>query len=305
MQRSHRYRILICLMALVLPGTGCSLRTLAVNELGDAIAAGGSTFAADDDPELVGDALPFSLKLMESLLAESPEHTALLTSAARGFTQYAYGWVEPAGDDPDAETRRQRSRKLYLRARDYGLRALGTSVDNFQARLVADPVAAAALVRKRDVTALYWTAAAWGLAISASKDDPDLLADLPIVDALITRAAKLDPDFDSGAIDTFLITWEASRSGVSREADARAHRHFDRAVELSGGQLASAFVSAAEALAIPAQDRSRFRELLETALAIDPGARPEWRLQNILAQRRAAWLLAHADDYFYSEGDGS
>lgn len=274
-----------------------------MNKLGDALASGGSTFSSDDDPELVGDALPFSLKLMESLLAESPEHTALLVAAARGFTQYAYGWIEPSGDDPYMVARRERSKRLYLRARDYGLRALATSIDNFPARLAADPTAAAALARKRDVAALYWTAAAWGLAISGSKDDPELLADLPFVDALIARAAELDPGFDNGAIDTFLVTYEASRSGVSKESAAWAAEHFELAVERSDGLLASPFVAAAEALAAPAQDRARFIELLGKALAIDPGARPEWRLQNILARRRAEWLLAHADDYFFGEGE--
>jgi hypothetical protein len=40
---------------------------MAVNKLGNALASGGSTFESDDDPDLVGQALPFSLKLMESL----------------------------------------------------------------------------------------------------------------------------------------------------------------------------------------------------------------------------------------------
>jgi hypothetical protein len=42
----------------------------------------------------VGQALPFSLKLVEGLLAESPEHRGLLLTAASGFTQYAYIYVQ-------------------------------------------------------------------------------------------------------------------------------------------------------------------------------------------------------------------
>lgn len=279
--------------------TGCSLRNMAVNSFGDAIASGGSTFSSDDDPELVGEALPFSLKLIESLLAESPEHTALLVAAARGFTQYTYGWVEPVGDDDaDPSRSRDRSKRLYLRARDYGVRALSTSIHDFRLRLAADPRAAVASARKRDVPALYWTAAAWGLAISGSKDDPELLADLPIVDALISRAAELDPEFESGAIDRFLINYEAARSGLSKDAETRAREHFRRAVELSGGLSAEPFVTAAEALAVPAQDHKEFESLLKRALSIDVNAKPEWRLANILSQRRAQWLLEHIDDFF-------
>ncbi|MBK5259250.1 MAG: hypothetical protein JJE51_06635 [Thermoanaerobaculia bacterium] len=286
------------LLALVLLLPNCSLRTLAVNQIGNAIAGGGSTFSSDDDPELVGDALPFSLKLIEGLLAESPRQTALLVAASRGFTQYAYGWVEPA-NDPSATDRRLRAKRLYLRARDYGLRSLTVSIDRFPARLAADPHAAVALARKRDVPALYWTAASWGLAISLSKDDPDLLADLPAVDAMIARAAELDPEFENGAIDTFLITYEASRSGMSRDAGSRAREHFRRAVERSHGNSAAPYVAAAEALAIPAQDRAEFDSLLENALAVDLNAEPLWRLQNILSRRRAEWLRTHADDYFF------
>ncbi len=302
-QFMSRVTLIVLLAAL---STGCSLRKIAVNRFGDMIAGGGSTFSADNDPELVGEALPFSLKLIESVLTESPNHTALLVAAARGFTQYANGWVEPTGDDAENVTRsRARSKRLYLRARDYGLRALATSIHGFQPRLVADPRAAVALARKRDVPALYWTAAAWGLAISGSKDDLELLAELPIVDALISRAAELDPDFEGGAIDTFLITYEAAQSGLSKDAEARAREHFRRAVERSEGLSAAPFVSAAEALAVPAQNRTEFESLLNRALSIDVNTKPEWRLANIITQRRARWLLEHADDLFLTTSSES
>jgi predicted anti-sigma-YlaC factor YlaD len=171
-------------------------------------------------------------------------------------------------------------------------------------RLASDPHAAVARADKQDVAALYWTAAAWGLAISSGRDDLDLIADLPVVDALISRAAELDPGFEHGAIDTFLITFEASRMAVSKDAAERCRRHFQNAVERSDAQLAAPFVAAAEALATAEQDQEAFRRLLAQALAIDPAVRPEWRLHNILAQRRAVWLLAHQDDFFVEAGSG-
>ena len=69
---------LTVLTALCLVGSGCSMKRFAVNRLGDALAGGGTTFASDDDPELIKSAVPFSLKLMESLLNESPNHRGLL-----------------------------------------------------------------------------------------------------------------------------------------------------------------------------------------------------------------------------------
>lgn len=287
-------RLLVCCLAPLLL-TACSLRNLAIDKIGNSIAAGGTTFRADDDPDLVGDALPFSLKFMESLLAERPDHRPLLLAAASGFTQYAYGWVDGkapevmAVDVAAGEALQQRARRLYLRARNYGLRGLGTSLEELR----RDP-ARLRRTRREDVPFLYWTASAWALAIARSKDDPETVADLPIVEALIRRAAELDPDWDSGAIESFLISWDAQDA-------ARARAHFARAVQLSRGQLASPYVALAEEVCVPAQNRAEFKTLLGQALRIDADARPEWRLQNILAQRRAASLLARIDDFFLEE----
>jgi hypothetical protein len=78
------------LALLVLAAGGCSVRQYTINQLGDALArSSGGTFASDDDPELVKAAAPFSLKLMESLLAENPRNAELLQAAASGFTAYA------------------------------------------------------------------------------------------------------------------------------------------------------------------------------------------------------------------------
>ncbi|MGZ5442569.1 MAG: TRAP transporter TatT component family protein [Thermoanaerobaculia bacterium] len=277
--------------------SACSLRNLAVDKIGNVIAAGGITFASDEDPDLVGDALPFSLKFIESLLAERPQHRPLLLAAASGFTQYSYGWVDGKADElaltdvAGAEALQRRARRLYLRARDYGLRGLGTTAEELRTNR-----ALLRLLKREDVPLLYWTASSWALAIARSKDDPETVADLPIVEALIGRAAELDPDWDQGAIDAFLITWEASHD---RAAEARSH--FDRAVRLSDGKLASPYVALAEGVCVATQNRAEFRDLLETALRVDPDARPEWRLQNVIARRRAEWLLAHADDYFLEE----
>jgi predicted anti-sigma-YlaC factor YlaD len=78
----------------------------------------------------------------------------------------------------------------------------------------------------------------------------------------------------------------------------RARKHFERAMQLSGGLRASPMVSLAETVAVREQDRKEFRSLLERALAVDPDARPEWRLANLVMQRRARWLLSREDLLF-------
>ena len=55
----------IVLAALLLALSGCSVRQLALDNIGDALAQGGGAFSSDDDPELIRAAAPFSLKLIE------------------------------------------------------------------------------------------------------------------------------------------------------------------------------------------------------------------------------------------------
>jgi predicted anti-sigma-YlaC factor YlaD len=288
-------------LALVLT-SGCSIKKLAINKLGDALAGSGTTFASDDDPELIKAAVPFSLKLIESLLAESPRHRGLLLAACSGFTQYSFAFVNQEADetaDRDlaaADILRARAKRLYLRARGYGLRGLEVRHPDFEGKLRQNPKAAVQSARAGDVPLLFWTAAAWGATISISKDDPALVSDQLIVEALIDRALELDEGFDHGAIHGFLISYETARQGAPGDAAERARKHFDRAMELSGGKHASPLVSLAESVAVEKQDRKSFQSLLNQALAINPDAAPEARLENLIAQRRARWLLGRVDE---------
>ena len=290
---------------------GCSIKRIAVNKIGDSLASSGTTFASDDDPELIADAVPFSLKLMESLLEVNPRHRGLLFATASGFTQYAYAFVQQEADrleDQDlakATAARARARRLYLRARDYGLRGLETRYRDFGQRLRADPRAAVRQAIVRDVPMLYWTAAAWGAAVSLSKDDPEMVADQPLFEALIDRALELDEQFEDGSIHAFLISYEPARQGAEGDPYHRARAHFDRAVSLTSGQLAGPFVALAEAVSVNRQDRAEFESMLQRALAIDADAKPEWRLANLIMQRRARWLLTRVDDLFLAPGDGA
>ncbi|MBI2948887.1 MAG: hypothetical protein HYY23_14700 [Verrucomicrobia bacterium] len=295
----------IALLGLLLVAApGCSIRKFAINKLGDALSKTGTTFASDDDPDLIKDAVPFSLKLIESLLAETPNHAGLLLAAASGFTQYAYAFVQQDADETEARdlaeatALRGRARRLYLRARNYGLRALDTAHPAFTSALRANPKQAIKLARKADVPALYWTAASWAAAIALSKDNPELVADLPLVEALIDRALELDESFGEGSIHSFLIAYEMSRQGRVGDPAARSRQHFERAWALSRGQQAAPLVALAEAVTVQKQDVKEFESLLNRALAINADAHPDSRLINLVMQRRARWLLSRKEDLF-------
>ena len=284
--------------------TGCSVKRFAVNRVGDALAGSGTTFASDDDPDLIQAAVPFSLKLIESVLAEKPDNAGLLIASARGFTLYAYAFVQQDAektaehDLARAEELRARSRKLYSRAKAYALRALSLRHPAIEDALRADPARALADTTPDDAPSLYWTAASWGALIAISKDRPEIIADQPIVEALIDRVLALDESFDSGAVHTLLISYEPSRLGARSGWEARSRAHFERAVAESDHALAAPFVALAESVSLQKQDRREFDALLESALAIDVDAHPAWRLQNLVSQDRARWLLSRQDELF-------
>lgn len=304
MHLTSRNRAGLVMLAVAVLASGCSVQRFAANKIGDTLAAAGTTYSADDDPELVGAALPFSLKLMESILASTPEHRALLAATAAGFTQYAYAFVQQeadalALDDTErAWVAWNRARRMYLRARDYGLRGLDVASPGFSTTLRSTPAAAVAGVGVAEVDLLYWTAASWAAAIALGKDDPSLVADLSLVSALIDRALAVDADWDRGAIHSFLVTYEMARPDATGGIDERiasARTHFDRAIALSEGKAAGPYVSWAEAVCLPKEDRVCFDEVLQAAIKINPDDYPATRLANIIFQRRAAWLLANAD----------
>lgn len=284
--------------------SGCSARKFAINKLGDSLANSGTTFASDNDPEFVGQAIPFSLKLIEGLLAETPRHRRLLFAAVSGFTQYTYVYVQEPAEEAEPEDLNksrvlaERARNLYLRARDYGLRGLETKHPGFAAALRANPKDAVRMMKNRDVPLLYWTAVAWAAAIALSKDHPQLVAEQPQVEAVMDRAYELDPGYDHGVIEQFLISYEAARQGAKGDFAGRSKAHFDRAVSLSNGQLASPFVAYAETVSVQKQNREEFESLLKQALAVDPDKRLEWRLSNLIMQRRARWLLSREGELF-------
>lgn len=284
--------------------TGCSVKKMAINSMSDALSQSGTTFASDDDPEFIKQATPFSLKLIESMLAENPKHRGLLLAACKGFTQYSYAFIQEDADELETTdlqaslALKNRAKRMYLRARGYGLRGLELDYPGIEKNLRANPRAAVQPMTSKDVPFLYWTAAAWGSAIADAKDDPELIADQPIVEAMIDRALQLDEKFGNGSVYSFLISYEAARQGAKGDFAERSKKFFDLAVKQSDGKLAGPYVAYAETVCVKKQQKKEFEELLGKALAINPDADPENRLVNLVVQRRARWLLSRTDELF-------
>jgi len=283
---------------------GCSLKKRAVDTFVDVLGEAEGVYLSEDDPELIGAALPFNLKTIETLLVSSPDNRSLLLSAAKSFSLYAYGFVEPDAWNlspvkyealEESERIRKRAAKLYRRGYTYGVRGLEIEHPGIGARLKKAPEAAAGDLELSDVPLAVWTAAALGGAIGLSKDDPESTADVSVIGALLERALALDEDFEEGATHELLMAYESSRTGGSRD---KALLHYERALALGRAKSPSIWLGWAERVSVLEQNRREFEELVERSLAFDVEAHPENRLLNLLAQRRARWLKGNADELF-------
>lgn len=303
MKRALPTSAVIAALALL---SGC--KSVALKFAADAAAGTGDNYASDDDPELVRDAVPFGLKTMEGVLAEKPRHEGLLTALASGFTQYGYAFVQTEADLADLDGRleqargaRERVRKLYLRAREYGLRGLDVRREDLGKRLRGggpDAAKALAAAEKGDVPLLYWTAAAWALSIAAGKGDIGAVAELPTPVAMMERALALDEGWNDGALHEFFVSYDATRSVAEGGGPDRARTHLERVLALSLNKKLGPRVAYAEGILVQQQNRDEFVRTLQEVVRADPGAVPRYRLANLIAQRRAKALLAHVDDLF-------
>ena len=300
--RAFAFACVVASAVVVLPA--CSIKTMAVKTVANTLSDTGDVFTRDDDPDLIRDATPFALKLYESLLESVPTHVPLLVSTCGGFTQYGYAFLEAEADSLDTSRRaeatalRERALKHYLRARGYCLRAVDARFGKGSSQaLLQNPETALKKAQKADVPLLYWSAAAWGAAISLGIDRPDLAVDFPTVRALADRALALDPTWNKGAIHELMISLDSLPEALGGNP-ARARDHFKMAVDIQKGLSPGPYVALATGIAVPAQDRAEFERLLKDALAIDPEKDPSNRLVILVTQRRARVLLDRIDEKF-------
>ena len=290
------------LALLVVLGSGCSIKTLALKTVANSLTDSGDTFTGDDDPDLMAAATPAFLKLGDTLLASLPKHGPLLLSECSGYTSYSYAFVETKADilgeehHEESKALREEALTLYVRARDLCLRAIDVRWKDLSKQLYRDPAAALKKVQKKkeDVPLLYWSAASWGAAISLGLDKPELAADFPAVRALADAAMALDPDWGKGALYELMMSLDSLPEAMGGHPD-KVREHFDRAVALQKGLSPGPYVSLAAHEAVDKQDREQYTKLLNQALAIDPNADKSNRLVVIITQRRAKAMLEQID----------
>ncbi len=330
------YRLFVVTVSVFFLGA-CSLNKLAVHIAANALTGNGSStvFTGDDDPDLIADALPFALKMYESLLESDPDNVALLTATGSGYISYAKAFLQSPAELMDYDRQSEKNHLLSRAAGLYGRggRFMDRAVEIRHPGLMGklkqgDLDGAFSDIGDSDVPLFYWKSAAVLGEFSIDSFNPEIMLNVPEGVAYLTAAFSIDPDYDSGALHEIFISIFASipdsliygsdngsggfsvrgilreyyeKNGVdfnSMSNREKAYFHFKKAVELSSGNKVSPYVSYATSVCIREQNYALFKELLGKAVGIDINKDPADRLINVIGQRKALWYLDHAEDFF-------
>jgi hypothetical protein len=241
---------------------------------------------------------------IEKQVARNPDNPDLLLKAVSNLTIYSYGFLMEKADREVVKNYHKgkklyhRAQNIFNRAKDYGLRGIKFYYPGFDSLMEATKMESFTF-KKEDVPFFYWTAAAWGGTISASRGDLDYVVELPKVGWLLERAIDVDSDWNKGALYSAMISYSMRRTDQGGQGEKLARLYFKKAIESSGGHDCSPYVTLAELVSVNNQDQKEFEELLKKALTIDINIYPELKLSNIIAQSRARWLLEQKEELFY------
>ncbi len=267
---------------------GCSaIMSSATGGLSRSLAAG---LRDQADPEIVRQGAPAYLIMVDGLILDHPRDAGLLAAGAALYSTYAGAFV----DDPE------RLASLTETGRSYGLRALcvvapgtcgasGQPYERFEQEI--------GRLRVKHVEELFQAGASWGTWIQARRSDWSAIADKARVEAMMRRVVELDPGYGEGSPHLYLgvLATLIPEALGGRPEDGR--RHFERAIELSGGRDQMAKVLLAREYARMVFDRELHDRLCREVLDADPRA-PGLTLANVLAQREARILLDDSEGYF-------
>lgn len=294
----RKRRILIAVVAVALVFSGCGVKKLATATIGKLATDGTTILESEQDLELARNSTPTLILTLEVLARGNPNDKKMLTLLARSYGQYAFGFLEEDilrykdADKPAYQKAYDRADIFYKRGRDYGLSALWQKKTLQKTLSLPQDAFERELGKfgKRQVPALFWTAFCWGNWINLHRDDVEIFAEIPRVEAMVKRVLKLNATYYYGSAHSFLGSLASSRPAMLGGNQKLAEDEFRAAIGVNGDYLMTK-VLFAQYYAVQYQDKALFDKLLNEVQVADVKALPEQRLANELAKRRAAILM--------------
>ncbi len=289
MQFCKRFSLLFLLSGLL---TACATgKTMTVAATASLLEDVAKASYKQSDLNLIRQGMPSYLMLIDGMVEALPDNKRLLLSAAQLYAAYASAFIQ--------EEDKVYATALYVRARDYALKALAQNglrnpstgpFDEFEAGLHD--------LGEKDVPYIFWAGSCWGNWISLNQGSMEAMAELPRVELLMKKVLELDEAFYYGGAHIFMGVLDASRPRVAGGDLDRARAHFLKAIELGDGKFLMAQIYYADYYARKALDRELFISILQKVREIPADITPELTLLNTVAHTRAKEMLNQVDEYF-------
>jgi hypothetical protein len=274
----------LLLLALTLPSGSCT--KLVTNTLVEPTV---ENLQKQTDLELVCEGAPAYLLMIDSMIASAPNNRALLRIGSQAYAAYTGALTECGAPT-------ERIRTIADKARLYGTTLIGQilpgTVTADQDELDRELTRAG----KADVPSLFWGSLAWLTWIQQQQGAPAAMADLVVVEKIMTRLLALDEIFQAGAVHLFFGGLHATRPAMIGGNLESSRQHFEKALTISNRTFLLIQTTYAETYARLTLDKELHDRLLQEVIDFPVQSNPDSALSNQIARKKAARLLA--EDYF-------
>jgi tetratricopeptide (TPR) repeat protein len=245
------------------------------------------------DTELAKASIPANLKLMEGLLKNDPTNRRILGTLAMGFAGYALLFVE--------EKEPERASELYLRARDYGLSALGAGGRAPQESRMSPQKLTLELsaIGEEDFEAFFWATISLTGWINLNLHKPAALGQISHAEQGLRRLVEMRPDYMHGLPHVLMGASLSARPSLLGGKADEARAHFEKALQSGNRKFFLTQYYMARYYAVQVQDKELFLSLLEEIGHGNPEELKESCLINRMTQRKAAELEKKAEELFF------
>ena len=239
-------------------------------------------------------------------IENSHSNISLLKDGVEQLTTYAFGFLIEESDRAiidnysKAKELESQAHNYFSQAVAYGDTAISILYENYIEWVNDNNDGIIIKPSDEDLKLFYWTAAAYGGAISSSGGSPSWIIKLPRVGKLLNSIVAIDSSWNNGAALVALISFTMNNPLLKpNQADKISKKLFDAAVQASNGLDMGPYLTYAESVSKVRQNKDEFIRLLNEALRIKNSSPNNYQLTNTISKNRAEWLLDNIDEFFY------
>ncbi|BBO73653.1 hypothetical protein DSCW_10700 [Desulfosarcina widdelii] len=286
----------------------CSPKTLIVRQMTEMVDSGVTAFECDSDLDLTEKAIPANIKLLEAMLANSPDDRRLTTLIARMYGSYGFGFLETrlerdiyadTDQEPDIDNLKNQLNHTYEKGMNYAMDALelGTPGARTAFARVADIDPYLEQLDKDDVAPLFWYGFNLGAWVNRNLDSIRAVSQAHVARKVMERVIDLDPAYNYGGAHLFLLAYFGSRPPMMGGSQEKAGGHYRKLRQIAGEDYLLADLFYGRFCLHQQQDREGFVAIMQR-IAEYPAKDGDLALYNSIAAKRAGIYLAAVDRLF-------